>query len=124
MSKILIVDDDYAIRFLYEEELTGEGYEVVTLDDYEGLFETIAKERPDLIILDAKIGQHDGLKVLQDIRRRDCYDIPIVLCTAYPISKYDPKLVAPDFFIEKSSDLNGLKDRIEKCLQSCKLGSI
>ncbi|MFX0202637.1 MAG: response regulator [Candidatus Hodarchaeota archaeon] len=119
MSKILIVDDDYAIRFLYEEDLTEEGYEVITLAGWQGLLETVAQERPDLIILDAKIGEHDGLKVLQDIRTA-YYDLPVVLCTAYPVSKYDPRCVAADFFIEKSSDLTGLKNNIKMALENRK----
>ena len=47
-KKILVLDDSPAIRLLYEDELSEEGYEVMTCDDGSGLMETIRKKRPDL----------------------------------------------------------------------------
>ena len=67
MNKILIVDDEKSIRILYHDELTEEGYHVITLGDGSKLLEVIEQWRPDLIVLDIKLGEYDGLDLLQDI---------------------------------------------------------
>ena len=51
MNNILIVDDDRTIRFLYQEELTYEGYSVITTDDCRNLLELIDDKNPDLVVL-------------------------------------------------------------------------
>jgi two-component system response regulator (stage 0 sporulation protein F) len=82
MAKILIVDDEEHIRFLYSEELTEAGYEVITADSGYKLLERIDEEKPDLVVLDIKMVDYNGLDLLQDIRNK-YYDLPVVLCTAY-----------------------------------------
>jgi DNA-binding NtrC family response regulator len=82
MAKILIVDAEEHIRFLYSEELTEAGYEVITADSGYKLIERIEGEKPDLIVLDIKMVDYNGLDLLQDIRNK-FYDLPVVLCTAY-----------------------------------------
>jgi two-component system response regulator (stage 0 sporulation protein F) len=116
MSKILIVDDEYAVCLLYQEELTFEGYEVITASDCEGLMETIAQQRPDLIVLDIKIGEVNGLDILQNIRNT-YYNLPVILCTAYPAFKYDLKSVAADYYVVKSADLSELKHKIKTAME-------
>ena len=56
MPKILVVDDEEHIRLLYSEELKEAGYEVITADSGYKLLERIDEEKPDLVILDIKIG--------------------------------------------------------------------
>ena len=46
MAKILIVDDEEHIRFLYSEELTEAGYEVITAESGYKLLEKIEDEKP------------------------------------------------------------------------------
>jgi len=116
MNKILIVDDESAVCLLYQQELTFEGYEVITVGDCEGLMETIAQQRPDLIVLDIKIGKVNGLDILQYIRNT-YYNLPIILCTAYPAFKYDLKSVAADYYVVKSPDLSELKHKIKKAME-------
>ena len=81
MAKILIVDDEEHIRFLYSEELTEAGYEVITADSGLKLLERIEEEKPDLVVLDIKMVDYNGLDLLQDIRNK-FYNMPVVLCTA------------------------------------------
>jgi two-component system response regulator VanR len=68
MSNILIVDDDRTIRFLYREELTYEGYSVITTDDCRHLLKLIDDKNPDLVVLEIVIGKYNGLDLLQKIR--------------------------------------------------------
>jgi DNA-binding response OmpR family regulator len=117
MAKILIVDDEGHIRFLYSEELTEAGYEVITAETGHMLVERIEKEKPDLVILDIKMVDYNGLDLLQDIRNK-FYNMPVVLCTAYDTFKEDIKSIAADFYVIKSFDLTELKNKIAMALES------
>jgi DNA-binding response OmpR family regulator len=117
MAKILIVDDEEHIRYLYSEELNEAGYEVITADSGYRLLERIEKEKPDLVVLDIKMVDYNGLDLLQDIRNK-FYNLPVVLCTAYDTFKENMKSIAADFYVIKSFDLTELKSRIAMALES------
>ncbi|MEW5947790.1 MAG: response regulator [Thermodesulfobacteriota bacterium] len=117
MAKVLIVDDEENIRYLYSEELKADGYEVITADSGYKLLERIEKERPDIILLDIKMADYDGLDLLQDIRNK-YYNLPVILCTAYDSYKSDVKTIAADSYVIKSFDLTELKKRITQALES------
>jgi two-component system response regulator (stage 0 sporulation protein F) len=105
MAKILIVDDEEHIRFLYSEELTEAGFEVITADSGYKLMERI------------KMVDYNGLDLLQDIRNK-YYDLPVVLCTAYDTFKEDMKSIAADYYVIKSFDLTELKTKIAMALET------
>lgn len=115
MSKVLVIDDDYAIRYLYQEELSSEGYEVFTTGDCKSLLNTIREQEPDVIVLDIMMEGYNGLDLLQDIRNT-YWELPVILCTSYPMFKYEPKSVSADYFVVKNSDLSNLKIKVEKAI--------
>lgn len=117
MNRILLVDDDKAIRMLYAEELTEEGYEVITKDGDCRLMTLIKEKEPDVIIMDIRLGKQNGLDLLQDIRNT-YYNLPVILCTAYATYKYDLKSIAADYYVIKSSNLSELKSKIKWALES------
>jgi len=117
MAKILVVDDEEHIRMLYSEELTEAGYEVITAADGYKLVERIDEERPDLVILDIKMAEYDGLDLLQEIRGK-FYNLPVILCTAYDTFKEDIKSIAADSYVIKSFDLTELKKKIAMALEA------
>jgi len=115
MKKILIFDDDEAIRVLYELELSDEGYEVITSGEVSRSMELIREHRPNVVVMDRKMGKKDGLEVLGEIRRQ-FRALPLVLCTAYPGHgpEMNPRVV--DFHATKTSDLKDLKEKINAAL--------
>ena len=117
MARLLVVDDEDHIRLLYSEELSEEGYEVLTADSGHQLLERIAKEKPDLVVLDIKMVEHNGLDLLQDIRNK-YYDLPVILCSAYDTFKEDMKSMAANDYVIKSFDLTELKTKIKKALEA------
>ena len=117
MAKILIVDDEEHIRYLYSEELSESGYEVITAESGHKLLEKIEEEKPDLVVLDIKMVDYNGLDLLQDIRNK-FYTMPVVLCTAYDTFKEDMKSIAADFYVIKSFDLTELKKKIAMALEA------
>ncbi|MBW2062039.1 MAG: response regulator [Deltaproteobacteria bacterium] len=116
-KKILIVDDEEHIRFLYSEELSDEGYEVVTTESGYKLLEKIEHEKPDLVVLDIKMIDYNGLDLLQEIRNK-YYSLPVILCTAYDTFKEDIKSIAADHYVIKSFDLTELKSKIVTALEA------
>lgn len=118
MYKILVVDKEETIQILYADELTREGYEVITSGDGSRVMGLIEKNSPDLIMLAIRLGKYDGLDLLQDIRNT-YYHLPVVLCSAYPHFRYDPRSIAADYYVVKSSDLKELKQKVRMALESC-----
>lgn len=116
MNKILIVDDEEAIRLLYEEELTGEGYEVITSNGIEGLLEVIHRKKPDLVVLEINMKELSGAEILQEIRKA-YHNLPIILCTAYPALKCDANSLAADCIMSKRSDFGELKFKVKMAME-------
>ena len=117
MAKILVVDDEEHIRLLYSEELKEEGYDVITAEGGYQLLERIENEKPELVVLDIKMVDYNGLDLLQDIRNK-FYDLPVILSTAYDTFKEDMKSIAADFYVVKSFDLTELKRKIKMALEA------
>lgn len=114
MSKILVVDDEKHIRMLYQEELESEGYAVATSDGEEPILAVLAREKPDAVILDIKLGPgRSGLDLLQEIRGLTNH-VPVILSTAYDSFQHDLKSIAADYYVVKSVDLTELKEKVRR----------
>ena len=116
MPRIMVVDDEASIRMLYREEFEDDDYEVIEAEDGERLLERIAREKPDVIVLDIKMAAYDGLDLLQEIRQHH-HDLPIIISSAYGAYKGDYKTLAADYYVVKSSDLSELKQKVKKALE-------
>jgi two-component system, response regulator, stage 0 sporulation protein F len=115
MKKILVVDDEESIRFLYKEELEEEGYIVECAGNGEEALEKLFVFRPDLISLDIKMPGMDGLEALKRIRQTE-RQLPIILCSAYGEYKQDLTTWASDAYVVKCADLTNFKSTIRKLL--------
>jgi two-component system, OmpR family, response regulator MprA len=80
-QRVLVVEDDPAIARVLELELGEAGYRVeVTVAGGEGL-SAMERERPDLVVLDVRLPDMDGLTVCRRARRSG-HDMPILMLTA------------------------------------------
>ena len=79
-SRILVVDDEALIRWSLNERLTQEGHEVIEADSAK---EALAKFGPgiDLVLLDYRLPDSDGLRVLKQIKASQP-DVPVIMLTA------------------------------------------
>lgn len=68
MSKIMLVEDDVALRDIYSSRFEAEGYKVVTAADGEEALTIAVKEKPDLILLDVMMPKISGFDVLDILR--------------------------------------------------------
>ena len=63
-KKILVVEDEESLRLLYEEELKGEGYDILTAKNGREAIRQLETGKPDLIILDIVMPVMDGMEAL------------------------------------------------------------
>lgn len=110
MAKILIIDDERAIRNTLKEILEFEGYEIDLAENGRVGVEKAKGGGYDLIYSDVKMPEMDGLEVLETLQKEEACECPIVMIsghadvetavTALKNGAYD--------FIEKPLDLNRL----------------
>lgn len=115
MKRILVVDDEESIRFLYKEELEEDGFIVELAENGKEAIDKVFTFKPDLITLDIKMPVMDGIEALKKIREIE-RNIPIILCSAYGEYKHDLTTWASDAYIVKCADLTDLKFTIKRLL--------
>ncbi len=81
-ERILVVDDEYLIRWTLQQNLTKEGYEVLLAETGEEALSKVKEDAPELVLLDIKLPGMDGYEVLERILKIDRDIIPIMI-TAY-----------------------------------------
>ena len=117
MNTILIVEDDANLRRLYQVELEAEGYRVLLAKNGNEAIESVAEEVPDLIVMDIRMPEKDGLDAMAGILN-DHGKIPVILNSAYSSYKDDFLTWAADAYITKSADLEPLKSKIREILSA------
>src|SRR5438876_929247 len=69
-SKIMVVDDEGPIRSLLGTVLTKAGFEVIEIGDGEGLKQSLSGPAPEVVLLDLKLPDADGLDLLPLIKKQ------------------------------------------------------
>jgi two-component system, NtrC family, nitrogen regulation response regulator NtrX len=107
MPKILLIDDEAAIRSALKEILEYESYEVKEAEDGPSGIKWIEKEEFDLVFCDIKMPRMDGLEVLEKIKEKNS-EIPVVMMTGHgTVETAVESLKKGAFdFIQKPLDLN------------------
>lgn len=85
LGRVLVVDDDPALRRMCTRVLAAEGWTVVTCDDGRAAIEMMrtSREQFDCVVSDVNMPQLDGFGLLTEIRRQDD-DLPVLLMTGDP----------------------------------------
>lgn len=83
MTKVMVVEDDAALREIYSIRITAEGYEVVSAGDGEEALAMAVREKPDLILSDVMMPKISGFDMLDILRTTpETSKIKIVMMTA------------------------------------------
>jgi DNA-binding NtrC family response regulator len=123
MEKILIVEDNKDMQFLLSNILKGEGYEALVAGDGKKALKEIKRWSPDLVLLDIRLPDMDGMAVLEEIKKLNG-DIVIIMLTAYGDIKgavQAMKLGAFEY-IAKPFDNDELLIAIKRSLKTQRLG--
>lgn len=114
-KKILVVEDEESMARLCREELEDEGYEViVALTGLKGL-EFFKSVTPDLVTLDIKLPDLDGMELLRQMKALKP-EVPVIILTTYDYM-YDFMVCDADGYLVKSPDFNELKNKIKATLE-------
>lgn len=113
MVKVLVVDDELDFCNSLEEILTREGYRVITATSGRQALEKVKAERPQLILLDIRMPEMDGLQTLERIRQIDKQAV-ITMVTVVKDTKIESKALRLGAinYITKPLDLDLLKRSI------------
>ncbi|NET08704.1 MAG: response regulator transcription factor [Merismopedia sp. SIO2A8] len=79
-KRILVVDDEHAIRQILATRLSMGGYEVSVAANGEEALKVFEEVLPDLVVLDVMMPKLDGLAVCRELRKSS--DVPIIMLTA------------------------------------------
>jgi DNA-binding response OmpR family regulator len=79
-KKVLIAEDEKAIREILETKIQAAGYETLTCQDGEECVKLINDHKPDLILLDIIMPKKNGLDILKEISTADWVkNVPIIV---------------------------------------------
>lgn len=116
-AKILIVDDEEAIRCSLEELLTRDGYHVVAVESGESALDEIATQHFDLALLDLRLNGIGGLEVLAALREQSL-DTAVIVLTAHGSMETAIKALrqgAHDYLL-KPCDTASLRESVRNAL--------
>lgn len=82
---VLVIDDEPNMTWLFKEAL-GHRYDVVGVQDGRSGLEVISTQTVDVVLLDLRLPDMDGLKVMHEIRRVNS-NLPVIMMTAYATIK-------------------------------------
>jgi len=120
MAKILVVEDDTALRDIYSSRFLAEGYEVATASDGEEALSVAVKEKPDLIILDIMMPKISGFDTLDILRATpETKNTKIILMSALS-QKADiekgKSLGADEYLVKSQVTLSEVVDKIKSVI--------
>lgn len=117
-TKVLVVDDDPALRQLLADYLNRHGYDTLLAPDATDLTERIVRYSPDLLVLDRMLPGGDGADACRRLREQG-EDIPVVLLTARDeaVDRIIGLEAGADDYLGKPFDPRELLARIEAVLR-------
>jgi two-component system alkaline phosphatase synthesis response regulator PhoP len=118
MKKILIVEDERAIRLALEDDFLAEGYQVDSATTGNAGLQKGIKGNYDIILLDIMLPEMDGFEVLKELRRRDVRT-PVIMLTSksQEIDKILGLEFGADDYVTKPFSPRELQSRVKAVLR-------
>ncbi len=123
MKKILVVEDDLALRETLKSFLETEDFEVITADDGEKGYQLALKEKIDLVVLDVSLPTLDGFEVCRKIRAKGLMT-PVFMLSGEKKEELDKALgldIGADDYLLKPFGTKEFLARIKALLRRSKL---
>src|ERR1700680_1069572 len=114
----LVVEDDHTMRHLVMNYLGEHDIRAISASRRDEVAGLLVREEPNLVILDLRLGQEDGLDLLREIRSRS--DVPVIITTGHRRDEIDRVVgleLGADDYITKPFGLRELLARIRAVLR-------
>lgn len=122
-GRILVIDDDAAVRDSLGLSLGESGYDVIEAADGKLGLEQFFEYRPDVVLCDLRMPQVDGMSVLKELSER-APETPIIVISGAGVMAdvvEALRLGASDYFIKPIADMAVLEHSIRRCLEEVHL---
>lgn len=116
---ILLVEDDDTNRKLVRIVL-GDGYRISEAASVEQALDLLQRERPDLLLLDIRLGDGSGLDVIRAVRADPAFDqVPALAITAQAMKDDESRFLAAGFdaYLSKPIDTRRLPEMVARFLR-------
>jgi two-component system, OmpR family, response regulator len=124
-TRVLVVEDDRTMRHLVVNYLEEHNIRAASASGREEMIRRFASAEPDLVILDLRLGQDDGLDLLREIRTRS--DVPVIITTGHRRDEIDRVVgleLGADDYIIKPFGLRELLARVRAVLRRREVGQV
>ncbi|MCM1256982.1 MAG: response regulator [Roseburia sp.] len=121
MRMNILVVDDSVINLANVEQKLKDRYEIITVNSGDRALRYLKSEKPDLILLDIKMAEMDGIQTLKEIRKLgNGADVPVIMLTSQGDkgSIVETQKLGICDYVLKPFDPQELRSRIEKALRS------
>jgi two-component system, OmpR family, response regulator len=121
----LVVEDDMTMRHLVTNYLQDHDIRAISASRRDEVAGLLARSQPDLVVLDLRLGQEDGLDLLREIRAHS--DVPVIITTGHRRDEIDRVVgleLGADDYITKPFGLRELLARIRAVLRGQEAGQV
>jgi two-component system response regulator HydG len=121
-DRILVVDDEQSHRTMLKAVLTKEGYDISEADDGISAVKSVESESFDLILMDIRMTDMDGIEAMGQIKKMSP-SIPVIMMTAYASIKTAVEALKSGAYdyLTKPLDIDELKILTKKALEHYRL---
>lgn len=116
-ARILLVDDEVAIQRAVEPLLRSRGYEVETVGTGEDALKSVARQVPDLIVLDLGLPDIEGTEVCRRVRAQSSVPIIVLSARGAQTDKVEALELGADDYVTKPFGPDELVARIRVALR-------
>src|SRR3989344_3934324 len=117
--KLLVAEDDTVLRDLYLRKFDRNVYDVRTAANGQEALDLIAKEKPDLLILDVNMPVLDGFGVLEHLPKPE-RNFPVIILTNFDDSANRERGKThhvDDYFVKKDMTIKALVSMVERLIR-------
>ena len=122
-KRILVVEDESAIRQTLRYNLTREGYQVSEASTGTAALTAARREHPDLILLDLMLPELNGLEVCRVLRQEMTTPILILTAKGTELDKVVGLQIGADDYVNKPFSLNELMARVSALLRRSEMST-
>ncbi len=119
LFKIIIAEDDTVLRDLYLRKFKTDIYDIRTASNGQEALDLVAKDKPDLMLLDINMPVMDGFGVLEKLPRAS-RSFPVIMLTNFDDQANRDRgkaLGVDDYFVKKDMTIKSLVEMVERLLQ-------